>query len=44
MSETTIYVMLIGEGTTVWRPVNAHDNGDGSYTICSSEVIPEEEK
>jgi len=36
-----IYVALLDEGTSVWRPVQAKPLGDSAYEILG--VVPEEE-
>ena len=43
MSQTTIYVYLVDEGTDVWRPVEAGFVKDGVYQINPSCIIPETE-
>jgi hypothetical protein len=32
-SETTIFVVLLGEGTEVWRPMPAEEVGAGLYRL-----------
>lgn len=39
----TIYVKLLDEGTSVWRPVNALKDSAGAYTIADSETVPADE-
>lgn len=39
----TIYVKLLDEGTSVWRPVNALKDSAGTYTIADSETVPADE-
>jgi hypothetical protein len=38
-----IYVELLDEGTSVWRPVEATEEGDGLYRIIKPNPIPEGE-
>lgn len=40
----TIYVALIGEGTNVWRPVEAELLGENRYRIISKNNSPEDEQ
>jgi hypothetical protein len=42
MSPETIYVPLVNEGTTVWRPVEAEQSADGTFRILSE--MPEDEE
>jgi hypothetical protein len=42
MSPETIYVALVNEGTTAWRPVEAEQSADGTFCILSE--TPEEEE
>jgi hypothetical protein len=39
----TIYVALLGEGTEVWRPVNAALRAGGLFEIISRNDDPEDE-
>ena len=39
----TIYVKLLDEGTSVWRPVSALKDSAGAYTIADSEKVPADE-
>jgi len=40
----TIYVALLGEGTTVWRPVEAEVLDENRYRIISENKDPEDEQ
>ena len=42
MPAATIYMPLLDEGTTVWRPVEAERLPDGSYLIIGE--VPDEEQ
>lgn len=39
-----IYLKLNDEGTPVWRPVEASENSDGTYTISENVSVPDDEK
>jgi hypothetical protein len=43
-AQETIYVALLNEGTSVWRPVAAIPVGDGMYQIVSENDDPEDEQ
>jgi len=39
---TQVYVALLGEGTAVWRPVQARSLGDGVYELLGAMDLGEE--
>ena len=39
----TIYIYLVGEGTDVWRPVEAEYLGDDCFRITSENLTMEDE-
>jgi hypothetical protein len=39
----TVYVYLMGEGTDVWRPVNAEQVGASQYRLDPTAVVPDDE-
>lgn len=39
-----IYVYLLGDGTDVWRPVQAERLSDKTFRIVSNNLDPEDEK
>ena len=40
----TIYIALLDEGTSVWRPVAAADLGRGVFLIPSDARLPDDER
>jgi hypothetical protein len=44
MTRRTIYVALLGEGTDVWRPVEAEEHRDGLFRILSENSKPDDER
>ncbi len=44
MSTITIYIFLRGEGTDVWRPVEAVPVGSTYYRIVSENGAPDDER
>lgn len=40
---STIYVALLDEGTSVWRPVKAQRIGEDMYRIVSENLDPDDE-
>ncbi len=44
MTQRTIYVSLLDEGTDVWRPVEAEELRDGLFRIVSENSNSEDER